>query len=399
MVLKKEVRFPAEGGIELSAWMFVPERKAAAQLPAITMAHGYGGTKYHGIEPMAETFAEAGFVVLLHDHRGFGDSEGEPRHDINPWQQITDWRRAISYLQDRPEVDENRVGLWGTSFAGGHAIVLGVTDRRLRAVVAQVPTMDGYTTGLRRVAPEAVAALEAQFAADERAQLRGEPPATQAIVSDEASRAAISTHISTDSTPRRTPRPSGLRPTFDWRHPMRRIGFAIVAASALAGLVSYFGPATGQADQEAAPIYGIKIPERYRNWQLISANHLAGDNLKQVRAQLGNDIAIKAFREGKLPFPDGTIIAALHWNEALSEENNKVLASGFPGAGLQSFVAGSAVNVQFMVKDSKKYAATGGWGYADFTNGKPGTEALHQTCFACHQPAKDRDYVFTRYAP
>jgi hypothetical protein len=130
---------------------------------------------------------------------------------------------------------------------------------------------------------------------------------------------------------------------------------------------------------------------------LISVNHLAG-GVKQVRAQLDNDIAIKAFRDAKLPFPDGTIIAAIHWNENSSDENNKVLASGFPGAGLQSFVAGSAVNVQFMVKDSKKYAATGGWGYADFTNGKPGNEALHKTCAPCHEPAKAHDYVFTRYA-
>ncbi len=118
-----------------------------------------------------------------------------------------------------------------------------------------------------------------------------------------------------------------------------------------------------------------------------------------LRAQLGNDIAIKAFREGKLPFPDGAIIAALHWNEVSSDENDKVLATGFPGAGLQSSVAGSAVNVQFMVKDSKKYAATAGWGFADFKNGKPGDEALHKNCFPCHQPVKDRDYVFTRYAP
>ena len=121
--------------------------------------------------------------------------------------------------------------------------------------------------------------------------------------------------------------------------------------------------------------------------------------MKQVRAQLGNDVAIRAFREGKLPFPDGAIIAALHWNEVASDENNNVLAMGFPGAGLQSFVAGPAVNVQFMIKDSKKYAASGGWGFADFTNGKPGNEALHKTCFACHEPVKDRDYVFTRYAP
>ena len=154
-----------------------------------------------------------------------------------------------------------------------------------------------------------------------------------------------------------------------------------------------------QAESSASPIYGITIPAGYRDWRLISVNHLAGGKLKQVRAQLGNDIAINAFREGKLPFPDGTIIAALHWNEASSDENNRVLASGFPGAGLQSSVAESAQNVQFMVKDSKKYAATGGWGFADFKNGKPGDEALHKTCFPCHQPAKDRDYVFTRYAP
>jgi Cytochrome P460 len=131
---------------------------------------------------------------------------------------------------------------------------------------------------------------------------------------------------------------------------------------------------------------------------LISVNHLAGRPGKQVRAQLGNDVAFKAFRDGTLPFPDGSIIVALHWNEVASEDNNKVLANGFPGAGLESFVAGPAANIQFMVKDSKKYAATGGWGYADFTNGKPGNEALHQTCYPCHQPAKDRDYVFTRYA-
>jgi hypothetical protein len=125
---------------------------------------------------------------------------------------------------------------------------------------------------------------------------------------------------------------------------------------------------------------------------------LAGNKLKQVRAQLGNDIAIKAFREGKLPFPDGAILAALHWKEISSDDNNEVLANGFPGAGFQSFVAGPAENIQFMVKDSKKYAATGGWGFADFKDGKPASEAVHKTCFSCHEPAKDRDYVFTHYA-
>ena len=185
---KHTVSFPAEGGIELSAWLFLPE--CSGPRPAITMAHGFGGTKYHGIEPFAEAFVAAGFAVLLHDHRSFGDSGGEPRQDINPWKQIEDWRRAISYLQDRPEVDENRIGLWGSSFAGGHAIVLGATDRRLKAIVSQVPTIDGYAASLRRVPPEAVADLEAKFAEDERAQLRGDLPATQVIVSDDSAKAS-----------------------------------------------------------------------------------------------------------------------------------------------------------------------------------------------------------------
>jgi hypothetical protein len=156
-----------------------------------------------------------------------------------------------------------------------------------------------------------------------------------------------------------------------------------------------------QAEGDASPIYGITIPAGYRDWHLISVKRLTGaaGKLKQLRAQLGNDIAIAAFRDGKLPFPDGSIIAALHWNEDSSDADNKVLAAGFPGLGLEATFAGSAVNVQFMVKDSKKYAASGGWGYADFTNGRPGDEKLHAACFPCHLPAKDRDYVFTRYAP
>jgi hypothetical protein len=187
---------------------------------------------------------------------------------------------------------------------------------------------------------------------------------------------------------------------------MRRIVFALVGVGALAGAVATTAPVSGQSGGEAAPIYGIKLPQGYRDWHLISVKQLtgkqltgAGGELKQLRAELGNDIATKAFREGTLPFPDGAAIAALHWNEASSDADNKVLALGFPDAGLQASFAGSAVNVQFMIKDSKKYAASGGWGFADFTNGHPGNEALHAKCFPCHQPGKDRDYVFTRYAP
>src|SRR5271170_5506762 len=178
---------------------------------------------------------------------------------------------------------------------------------------------------------------------------------------------------------------------------MKRISFLPLAVATLAGIVAYMAHASGQSDGDSSPIYGVKIPAGYRDWKLISVNQilLAGKG-DQLRAQLGNDIAIKAFKEGTLLFPDGAIIAAVHWTRVPSEDNNKVLDVPFPGT--QSFVIGSPVNVQFMVKDSKKYAATGGWGFADFTNGKPGDKALHETCFPCHGPAKDRDYVFTRYA-
>jgi hypothetical protein len=147
----------------------------------------------------------------------------------------------------------------------------------------------------------------------------------------------------------------------------------------------------------ASPIYGVTIPAGYRDWKVISVGRLKTDKVNQLRVQLGNDIAIKAFKEGKLPFPDGAMIAALHWTYVPSEANDKVLVAAFPGA--ESFVPGSAVNVQFMVKDSKKYASTGGWGFADFKDGKPQDKALHEACFPCHEPAKDHDFVFARYAP
>jgi Cytochrome P460 len=175
-------------------------------------------------------------------------------------------------------------------------------------------------------------------------------------------------------------------------HPMRRIVFVLVSVVALAGVIAYTAPVSGQAAGEAAPIYGIKIPAGYRDWRLISVAHEEG-NLNDLRVQLGNEVAIKAYREGKLPFPDGAIIAALHWHYVSSEENNKVFGR------TQSFIAGSPKNMQFMVKDSKKYAGTGGWGFADFTDGKPADEAMHRICFPCHEPAKTRDFVFTRYAP
>ena len=169
---------------------------------------------------------------------------------------------------------------------------------------------------------------------------------------------------------------------------------------ATAAAIVAFGAATSEHDGKVAPIYVTEIPPDYRDWRLISVAHEEGV-LNDIRAILGNDIAIKAYRAGQLPLPDGTIIARLAWSHVPSEENNKVFALLLKREGIQqSFVAGPATNgVQFMIKDSKRYASTGGWGFGQFNHGKPVGEAALKTCFSCHEPAKYRDFVFTRYAP
>jgi len=181
---------------------------------------------------------------------------------------------------------------------------------------------------------------------------------------------------------------------------MRTITFLLIAVASVAGIVAFTAHASRHTDQhasrhtdqEAASIFVTEIPAGYRDWKLISVAHEEG-NLNSFAAVLGNDVAIKAYREGSLPFPDGAIIAALHYRHLSSEENNKVFGRS------QSFVAGPPTNVQFMVKDSKKYASTGGWGFAHFNDGKPVDQSVLKTCFPCHAAIKDRDLVFTRYAP
>ncbi|HEX6813582.1 MAG TPA: cytochrome P460 family protein [Planctomycetota bacterium] len=164
-------------------------------------------------------------------------------------------------------------------------------------------------------------------------------------------------------------------------------GFQLFAAAAL-GVVACTAPAPAPHDGETAPVLDV-LPPGYRDWKLISVAHEEGD-LKDLRAVLGNDVAIAAYREGRFPFPDGAIIARLAWRHVPSEENNRAFGRE------QSFVAGPATNVQFMVKDSRRYAATGGWGYAQFDDGKPVDAAMLSSCAPCH--AKAADAVFTRYA-
>ena len=137
------------------------------------------------------------------------------------------------------------------------------------------------------------------------------------------------------------------------------------------------------------------IPAGYRDWKFVSAAHEAGE-LNDIRVVIGNEKAITAYRDGK-PFPEGAIVGRVAWKMIPSEENNKTFGQA------QSFVPGDAPDwyLQFMEKDSRKYAATGGWGYSNFGKDlKPTTDQqLMYTCYVCHQAVKARDYIFTKYAP
>ena len=165
----------------------------------------------------------------------------------------------------------------------------------------------------------------------------------------------------------------------------------LAAVLLLAGKYTNVSPSPRHSAGETDSIYNIKIPDGYRDWRLISVAHEEG-TLNDLRAILGNDIAVEAYRKGTLPFPDGAIIARLSWDYVSSDENIKAFGRR------QSFVAGHPKNNQFIVKDSKRYALTGGWGFAQFNDGESVNVAVQATCFPCHESVQGRDYVFTQYA-
>lgn len=165
----------------------------------------------------------------------------------------------------------------------------------------------------------------------------------------------------------------------------------IAATGGFAALV-----AADQQDDEHSPIYGVALPDGYRDWTLISVARENGKN-NDIRAILGNELAVRAYREGQRPFPDGAILVRLAWRYQSSPRNDAV----FPAP--QSFVAGEPINVQVSVKDSARYAASGGWGYGQFEKGRSNPNpTVVQACFACHaklQKLEDNaDYVFTGYS-
>lgn len=181
--MRTDVEFNAEGAM-LRGWLFTPDNVSGPS-PTIVMAHGFSGVKEQYLDKYAQAFAEAGFAALVFDNRNFGASDGAPRQEIDPIQQVRDYRHAVTYAGTLHEVDPDRIGVWGTSFSGGHALMVAATDRRIKCVVAQVPTINGPVAAQRRMRADLVPGLLAAFDADRVARFHGEAPKTMPVVAED----------------------------------------------------------------------------------------------------------------------------------------------------------------------------------------------------------------------
>ena len=180
---RRDIEFDAEG-TTLRGW-FYPAAGASSTAPVIVMAHGLSAVKEMYLDKYAEAFSRAGLGALVFDNRNFGASDGEPRQEIDPVAQVRDYRHAITYAISLPEVDRNRVGVWGSSYSGGHALVLGAIDQRVKAVVAQVPLVSGYENIRSLVRSDLIGGFQDMFDADREARFRGEAPAMVPAVNED----------------------------------------------------------------------------------------------------------------------------------------------------------------------------------------------------------------------
>jgi fermentation-respiration switch protein FrsA (DUF1100 family) len=181
--MREDIEFNADG-VTLRGWLYRPDG-ATGRSPTVVMAHGFSAVKEMYLDRFAEAFAGAGLAALVYDNRGFGASDGEPRQEIDPWAQVRDYRTAITYAATRPEVDADRIGVWGSSYSGGHVLVVAAVDRRVKCVVSQVPLVSGHANFRALVRADFIAAFQAQFDADRAARFRGEAPAMVPVVDED----------------------------------------------------------------------------------------------------------------------------------------------------------------------------------------------------------------------
>ncbi len=173
--MRVDVEFNSLDGTPLAAFLYTPDT-GDGPFPAIVLSHGFGAVKEMALDQYADVFCAAGFACLVYDHRNTGSSGGTPRGEIDPWQQVSDMRDAITYVGSRAEVDSDRIGLWGTSYAGGHCLVVAATDRRVKCVVAVVPTISGRQNTTRALTADGYATFVREVNEERLARQRGEEP-------------------------------------------------------------------------------------------------------------------------------------------------------------------------------------------------------------------------------
>lgn len=180
---RRDIEFDAEG-VTLRGW-FYPAEFSTGTAPTIVLAHGFSAVKEMYLDRYAEAFAANGLNALVFDYRNLGSSDGEPRQEIDPWSQVRDYRHAITYATTLPETDSTRIGIWGSSYSGGHVLVVAAIDRRVKAVVSQVPLVSGHDNLRTLVRSDFIDLIREQFDADRTARFHGGPPAMMPVVDED----------------------------------------------------------------------------------------------------------------------------------------------------------------------------------------------------------------------
>ena len=182
--MRKDITFKTEDGVTLRGWFYQPDDHDGP-FPTLVMAHGFSAIKEQGLDDYATVFCQGGFAALVYDHRNLGTSDGEPRGEIIPYEQIRDYRDAITFALTLPVVAQEHIGIWGTSYSGGHVIVVAAIDRRVKCVVSQVPYLGGFENSRRLVTPLALVGLRQAFDADRLARYQGVAPQRLPVVPTE----------------------------------------------------------------------------------------------------------------------------------------------------------------------------------------------------------------------
>lgn len=188
---REDIEFKGEGGVTLRGWFF-PAANVSGPAPVVVMTHGLTGVKEMYLDDYAAVFAKVGLNVLVYDHQNFGDSDGTPRQEADPVLQVRDIRNAITYATTRTEVDASKIGIWGTSFSGGHVLMVAAIDKRVKAVVSQVPAISGSRTLSRVIRPDFLSHVRANLDGDRLHRFTGgEPTMIPAVAPDPTAQAAM----------------------------------------------------------------------------------------------------------------------------------------------------------------------------------------------------------------